>query len=67
MIPKMGLFGQQSKENVLCKHNTTFQEQNLIPTVKHGGGSVPSIGGCANTTGPSQLNNHRIHQEFYHE
>ncbi len=36
------------------KTNTAFHKKNIIPTVKHGGGSV-MVGGCFAASGPGQL------------
>lgn len=51
---KIELFGHQSRGHVWRKPNTAFQEKNLIPTVKHGGGSV-MVWGCFAAAGPGQL------------
>uniref|UniRef100_A0A3Q3JS38 Transposase n=1 Tax=Monopterus albus TaxID=43700 RepID=A0A3Q3JS38_MONAL len=51
---KIELFGHQSRGHVWHKPNTAFQEKNLIPTVKHGGGSV-MVWGCFAAAGPGQL------------
>lgn len=51
---KIELFGHQNRGHVWRKPNTAFQEKNLIPTVKHGGGSV-MVWGCFATAGPGQL------------
>ncbi|KAK3526991.1 hypothetical protein QTP86_006131 [Hemibagrus guttatus] len=39
---------------VWCKSNTAFQEKNIIPTVKYGGGSV-MVWGCSAASGPGRL------------
>uniref|UniRef100_A0A803JUL1 Transposase Tc1-like domain-containing protein n=1 Tax=Xenopus tropicalis TaxID=8364 RepID=A0A803JUL1_XENTR len=51
---KMELFGHQNRGFVWHKPNTAFQEKNLIPTVKHGGGSVMVWGRFA-AAGPGNL------------
>uniref|UniRef100_A0A9J8B3Q1 Transposase n=1 Tax=Cyprinus carpio carpio TaxID=630221 RepID=A0A9J8B3Q1_CYPCA len=51
---KIELFGHRNRGHVWCKSNTAFQERNLIPTVKHGGGSV-LVWGCFAAAGPGQL------------
>uniref|UniRef100_A0A3Q3J790 Tc1-like transposase DDE domain-containing protein n=1 Tax=Monopterus albus TaxID=43700 RepID=A0A3Q3J790_MONAL len=51
---KIELFGHQSRGHVWRKPNIAFQEKNLIPTVKHGGGSV-MVWGCFAAAGPGQL------------
>ena len=48
------IFGHKNRGHVWCKPNTAFQEKNLIPTVKHGGGSV-MVWGCFDAAGPGQL------------
>ena len=37
---KIELFGHMDRHYVLCKPGTAFEKKYLIPTVKHGGGSV---------------------------
>ena len=37
---KMELFGQNAKRYIWCKPNTAHLPKNIIPTVKHGGGSI---------------------------
>ena len=51
---KVELFGHQNRRHVWRKQNTAFQGKNLIPTVKHGGGSV-MVWGCFAAAGPGQL------------
>lgn len=51
---KIELFGHQNRRHVWRKPNTAFQEKNLIPTVKHGGGSI-LVWGCFAAAGPGQL------------
>lgn len=41
-----GMFG--------VNQNTAFQQKNLIPTVKHGGGSI-MVWGCFAAAGPGQV------------
>ena len=37
---KFNLFGSDGRTKIWRKTGTAYQTQNLIPTVKHGGGSV---------------------------
>jgi hypothetical protein len=37
---KIELFGKNEKQRVWRKPNSAFQQKNLKPTVKHGGGSI---------------------------
>ena len=51
---KVELFGLNEKCYVWRKPNTAFEQKNLIPTVKHGGGSV-MVWGCFAASGPGRL------------
>lgn len=51
---KTDLYGPQNRGPVWHKPNTAFQEKNLIPTVKHRGGSV-MVWGCFPAAGPGQV------------
>lgn len=51
---KIEFFGQQDRGHVWRKRNSPFQENNLIPTLKHGGGSV-MVWRCFAAAGPGQL------------
>lgn len=48
------LFGCQNRRHVWHKPKTAFLEKDLIPPVKHGGGSV-MVWGCFDAAGPGQL------------
>ncbi|KAK3563027.1 hypothetical protein QTP86_013350 [Hemibagrus guttatus] len=47
-------FGRSVSHYVWCKSNTAFQEKNIIPTVKYGGGSV-MVWGCFAASRPGRL------------
>ena len=51
---KVELFGRCVSRYIWRKSNTAFQKKNIIPTVKHGGGSV-MVWGCFAASGPGQL------------
>uniref|UniRef100_A0A8C4TBF5 Transposase n=1 Tax=Erpetoichthys calabaricus TaxID=27687 RepID=A0A8C4TBF5_ERPCA len=51
---KIELFGLNEKCYVWRKENTVFQHKNLMPSVKHGGGSV-MVWACFAASGPGQL------------
>ena len=48
------LFGRNTQHHVWRKKGTAHQHQNLIPTVKYGGGSS-MVWGCFAASGPEQL------------
>ncbi len=48
---KAELFGRCVSCYIWCKTNTAFHKKNIIPTVKHGGGSV-MVWGCFAAAGP---------------
>ena len=51
---KIELFGLNEKCYVWRKENTAFQHKNLIPSVKHGGGSI-MVWACFAASGPGRL------------
>lgn len=51
---KVELFGHSKSRHVWRKTKTAFENKNLIPTVKHGGGNV-MVWGCFSAAGPGQL------------
>ncbi|KAG2458113.1 TCB1 transposase, partial [Polypterus senegalus] len=51
---KIELFGLNEKRYVWRKENTAFQHKNLIPSVKHGGGSI-MVWACCAASGPGRL------------
>ncbi|XP_075444851.1 uncharacterized protein LOC142488342 isoform X3 [Ascaphus truei] len=51
---KVELFGLNEKRSAWRKPNTVFEQKNLIPTVKHGDGSV-MVWGCFAASGPGRL------------
>lgn len=51
---KVELFGRCVSRYIWRKSNTAFQKKNIIPTVKHGGGSVMVLG-CFAASGPGRL------------
>uniref|UniRef100_T1E4C8 Transposase n=1 Tax=Crotalus horridus TaxID=35024 RepID=T1E4C8_CROHD len=54
MKPKYELFGKNTQHYVWRKKGTAHQHQNLIPTVKHGGGSI-MVWGCFAASGPGRI------------
>ncbi len=51
---KVELFGRCVSRYIWHKTNTAFHKKNIIPTVKHGGGSV-MVWGCFAASGPGWL------------
>ena len=51
---KFELFGSHRRQNVRRKVNERFKPDRIVPTVKHGGGSV-MVGGCFSHAGVGQL------------
>ena len=51
---KIELFGHIHKRYVWRKPNTTFQDKHVLPTVKHGGGSIV-VWGCCVASGTGKL------------
>ncbi len=51
---KVELFGRCVSRYIWGKTNTAFHKKNIIPTVKHGGGSV-MVWGCIAASGPGWL------------
>lgn len=51
---KIELFGLNAKKYVWRKPNTSMNQANTLPTVKHGGGSI-MLWGCFSSSGPGQL------------
>ncbi len=51
---KNWLFGRCVSRYIWRKTNTAFHKKNIIPTVKHGGGSV-MVWGCFAASGPGHL------------
>jgi len=51
---KVELFGRCVSRYIWHKTNAAFQKKNIIPTVKHGGGSV-MVWGCFAASGPGRL------------
>ncbi|GAA6067193.1 uncharacterized protein LOC117533128 [Tachysurus ichikawai] len=51
---KVELFGRCVSRYIWCKSNTACQKQNIILTVKYGGGSV-MVWGCFAASGPGRL------------
>jgi hypothetical protein len=66
------LFGRNTQYYVWRKKGTTYQHQNLIPTIKYGGGSI-KVWGCFAAPGPGQLAiiagkiNSQVYQEILQE
>uniref|UniRef100_A0A8C5LS31 Uncharacterized protein n=1 Tax=Leptobrachium leishanense TaxID=445787 RepID=A0A8C5LS31_9ANUR len=67
---KIELFGKNTQHYVWRKKGTAHQYQNLIPTVKHGGGSI-MVWGCFAASGPGRIVvidgkiNSRVYQDFF--
>ena len=51
---KIELFGHQGKRNIWHKPNPPHQPENIVPTVKHGGGSI-MLWGCFSSAGTGKL------------
>ena len=51
---KIELFSHKERRYVWRQPNTAFQEKNLVPTVKHGGGSI-MVWGCFSAAGTGRL------------
>ena len=51
---KYNIFGSDGRRMVWRKKNTEMQPQNLVPTVKHGGGSL-MVWGCMSAAGVGKL------------
>ncbi|KAI3363740.1 hypothetical protein L3Q82_001204 [Scortum barcoo] len=51
---KIDLFGRCTARYIWRKNGTAFDKKNIMPTVKHGGGSV-MVWGCFAASGPGQL------------
>ena len=51
---KVELFGRCAAHYIWRKNNTAFDKKNIMPTVKHGGGSV-MVWFCFAASGPGQL------------
>ena len=64
---KVELFGRNTQYCVE-KKGTAHQHQNLIPTVKYGGGSI-MVWGCFAACGPGQLAiiDRKMNSQVYHE
>uniref|UniRef100_A0A8C5PHZ7 Transposase n=1 Tax=Leptobrachium leishanense TaxID=445787 RepID=A0A8C5PHZ7_9ANUR len=66
---KIELFGKNTQHYVWRKKGTAHQHQNLIPTVKHGGGSI-MVWGCFAASGPGRIvvidgkMNSRVYQDI---
>ena len=69
---KVVLFGRNTQHYVWRKKGTAHQHQNLISTVKHGGGSI-MVWGCFTASGPGQLaiidgkTNSQVYQDILQE
>ena len=63
---KIELFGHTSQCYVWCRKNEAFADKNIIPTVKHGGGSI-MLWGCFATsdTGRFDFVEGRMNSEQY--
>ena len=51
---KIELFGRNTQHYVWRKNGTAHQHQNIIPTVKYGGGSI-MVWGCFAASGPGRI------------
>lgn len=51
---KFNLFGCDGKQKIWRKKNQELLDKNLVPTVKHGGGSV-MVWGCMSAAGVGKL------------
>lgn len=51
---KYNIFGSDGRRMVWRKKNTEMEPQNLVPTVKHGGGSI-MVWGCMSAAGVGKL------------
>uniref|UniRef100_A0A8C5PUM9 Transposase Tc1-like domain-containing protein n=1 Tax=Leptobrachium leishanense TaxID=445787 RepID=A0A8C5PUM9_9ANUR len=69
---KIELFGKNTQHYVWRKKGTAHQHQNLIPTVKHGRGSI-MVWGCFAASGPGRIVvidgkiNSRVYQDILQE
>uniref|UniRef100_A0A8C5LSX0 Transposase n=1 Tax=Leptobrachium leishanense TaxID=445787 RepID=A0A8C5LSX0_9ANUR len=69
---KIELFGKNPQHYVWRKKGTAHQHQNLISTVKHGGGSI-MVWGCFAASGPGRIvvidgkMNSRVYQDLLQE
>ena len=67
-ITKVVLFGRHTQHYVWRKKGTAHQHQNLIPTVKYGGGSI-MVWGYFAASGPGQLAiiDGKMYSQFYQD
>lgn len=69
---KIELFGRNTQRYVWRKSGTAHQHQNIIPTVKYGGGSI-MVWGCFAASGPGRIAvingkmNSKIYQDILQE
>uniref|UniRef100_A0A3B3R2T1 Tc1-like transposase DDE domain-containing protein n=1 Tax=Paramormyrops kingsleyae TaxID=1676925 RepID=A0A3B3R2T1_9TELE len=69
---KIELFGKNTQHYVWRKKGSAHQHQDLIPTVKHGGGSI-MVWGCFAASGPGRIvvidgkMNSRVYQDILQE
>ena len=69
---KIELFGRNTQRYVWRKNGTAHQHQNIIPTVKYGGGSN-MVWGCFAASGPGRIAvikgkiNSKMYQDILHE